>query len=136
MHPAQRVRHDTYSLPVQPDARGHAAARSAAGASTTATQRPPACPACLHGSYRTSGDRVITDLLLDPLYSLALMVLGWLPEVELRVPETSGLGHYIAGLDQIVPIAGPIQLGLGVLSALVVFVVIRLVLVVINIVWW
>jgi hypothetical protein len=78
---------------------------------------------------------VITDLLLTIVTGLANLALAPLPEGHLDLPSPSGLANVLGGVDSLVPILGPLSLAMTVLAAVGVFIAVRLVLVVVNIVW-
>jgi hypothetical protein len=77
---------------------------------------------------------VIVDLLVAAGLSVWNFAVGLLPTGHLDLPGASGLADVLGGVDSLIPIRGPLLLALGVLSAVVVFVVVRVVLIVINIV--
>lgn len=81
------------------------------------------------------GVRVITDAIVGAALALVSGVLGLLPSGHLSLPSAAGLGDVLAGLDSMVPILAPLQVALGLLAAVLVFMAVRLVLVVVNIVW-
>jgi hypothetical protein len=78
---------------------------------------------------------VITDALLGAALAVWNYAVGLLPDGHLSLPSTSGLSTVLGQVDSLVPILGPLQLALTILSAVGVFIAVRLVLVVINIIW-
>jgi hypothetical protein len=72
---------------------------------------------------------VITDLVLGLFSHLA----GWLvdtlpPAGAVAFPGVSAIATTVAKLDSLVPVAGVIQVAVGVLAAVLVFFLVRLVL--------
>lgn len=78
---------------------------------------------------------VITDALLSFALAIWNGAVGLLPSGHLPLPSATGLASVLGGLDSLIPILGPLSLALVILSAVVAFIVVRVILVVINIVW-
>lgn len=78
---------------------------------------------------------MITDALLSFAGWLAGVVGGILPDGHLSLPAVGGVTTWIAKVDSLVPVTGVLSVALGVLAAVVLFVTVRLVLVVWNLVW-
>lgn len=81
------------------------------------------------------GCGVITDALLDAALAVWNFAVGLLPTGHLALPSPDGLADVLGGLDSMVPILAPIQLGLTILAAVLVFITVRVILVVWNIVY-
>lgn len=80
---------------------------------------------------------MIVDAVLALLLSVVETIFGWLPEAPtLDLGPISGFAQLIGQIDSLIPILPIVGLAFGMLSALVIFLLIRLVLVVVNIVWW
>lgn len=78
---------------------------------------------------------MITDALLAVVSTLASWIDAALPDGHLSLPSLGGLGTVLGKVDSLVPIAGPLAAAVLVLSAVVVFVALRLILVLWNLVW-
>jgi hypothetical protein len=79
---------------------------------------------------------VITDALVAPLLAVVSWVVGKLPSGHaLALPSLDELWQTVAQVDSLVPVYGPLQVMLGVLALGAVFVVVRLVLTVWNLIW-
>lgn len=79
---------------------------------------------------------MVTDALLAPLLAAVQLVVGWLPDGDpVSVPGLGPVWLAVAQVDSLVPVMGPLVAMLGLLSAVVVFLVVRLVLVVWNLVY-
>jgi hypothetical protein len=79
---------------------------------------------------------MIVDAIAAPILAIVQWALGLLPRGEaLPLPDSSGLWELLAGFDSLVPIWPVLYAGLGLLSAAVVFVTIRIVLTVWNLIW-
>ncbi len=79
---------------------------------------------------------MITDAILVPVFEAVAYVMGLLPRGgSLPLPPLTPLWTVLAQVESLVPIMGPLYAGLGLLSAAVVFVTVRLVLVAWNLVW-
>lgn len=78
---------------------------------------------------------MIVDGLVAALLSVWEFVVALLPEGNLTLPSVGGIGTVIAQVDSLVPIIGPLTLALTILGALTAFLVVRIILVVVNIVW-
>lgn len=79
---------------------------------------------------------MIVDAILAPLLAAVSWALGLLPEgAPLDLPTLSPLWSAVSMLDSIVPIIGPLTVMLGLLSFGAVFVVVRLVLTVWNLIY-
>lgn len=64
---------------------------------------------------------MITGWFLDLVCSLVQPIIDVLPTDHLSLPDPSGVGDWIASVDALVPVAGVLQLGLGMLAAVVLF---------------
>jgi hypothetical protein len=78
---------------------------------------------------------VITDALLAVASTIAGWIAALLPSGHLTIPGSGPLVTVLGQLDSLVPIAGPLTAGVGVLAAVLAFVVVRLVLVLWNLIW-
>jgi hypothetical protein len=79
---------------------------------------------------------VITDALLSPLLAVVSAVVDMLPTgTPLSIGPVSTLWTAVRQFDSLVPVMGPLTAMLGILSAVVAFVVVRLVLTVWNLIW-
>lgn len=79
---------------------------------------------------------MVTDALLAPLLALVGKVLGWLPDgSSLPLPSLAPLMTVIGQVDSLVPIAGPLYLICTLLAAGAVFVLVRLLLTVWNLIY-
>jgi hypothetical protein len=79
---------------------------------------------------------MVTDALLAPLLAVVAKVVGLLPDGSpLPLPSLTPLLTVIGQVDSLVPIAGPLAVVTTVLAAGVVFVLVRLVLTVWNLIW-
>jgi hypothetical protein len=79
---------------------------------------------------------MVTDALLAPLLALVAKVVGWLPDGNaLPLPSLTPLLTVIGQVDSLVPIAGPLAVVCTILAAGAVFVLVRLVLTVWNLIW-
>lgn len=79
---------------------------------------------------------MITDALLSPLIAAVRSVLELLPVgTAPNLPSLQPVWDLIGGLDSLVPIVGPLLFMLGLLSGVVVFVTVRLVLTLWNLIW-
>ena len=70
---------------------------------------------------------MIVDLVVRFFADLFRPVIDTLPQGHLSLPGVTGLGSSLAGLDSLVPVLGVLRLGAVMLSALVLFVVVRVV---------
>lgn len=76
------------------------------------------------------------DGLVGFLTGLLRPVIETLPAgAPLPIPDLSGVGRTLGAIDQLVPIAGPLSAALGLLAALGVFIAVRLVLLVWNLIY-
>jgi hypothetical protein len=74
---------------------------------------------------------VITDALLAPLLALARWLANTLPDGQpLDTSGVAGLRDWLAGLNSLLPVAEVMGAALGLLAAVLVFLLVRLVLVV------
>ncbi len=79
---------------------------------------------------------MITDAILTVLSAVVGFLTSALPDGQpLTLPGASGLASAVGKVDSLVPIAGPMQALLGVMAAALVFVAVRLVLVIWNLLW-
>lgn len=78
---------------------------------------------------------MIVDALVAAVLGIWNFTTGLLPTGNLPLPSPAGLATVLAQLDSLVPILGPLSLALTILAALAAFIVVRLILVVVNIVW-
>lgn len=84
---------------------------------------------------RIGGVRVITDAVVSFLCALIKPIIDMLPTGSpVTIPGLGTLTTWIARADSFVPIAGPLTLMLGILSAVVVFFTVRMILTVVNLV--
>lgn len=78
---------------------------------------------------------MVTDALIAPfLYTLEYLI-GLIPNWSPNFGGVEAITVWIARVDSLVPIAGPLNVMLGVLAFGVVFVLVRLVLTLWNLVW-
>lgn len=78
---------------------------------------------------------MITDAILHWAVAVWNGAIGLLPHGHLSLPSASGLADLLGGLDSLVPILGPLSLALTILAAVVVFISVRVILVIWNIVY-
>jgi hypothetical protein len=79
---------------------------------------------------------MVTDAILRPLLSVVDFAFGLLPRAApMALPGGGALAQQLAGLDSLIPIGGPLRIALGILSAVVVFMLVRLILTVWNLIW-
>lgn len=79
---------------------------------------------------------MITDAVMTPVLSAVTWVLGLLPVGSpLPLPALDGFWSLVAQVDSLVPIWPVLYAALGLLAAGMVFVTVRLVLTVWNLVW-
>ena len=79
---------------------------------------------------------MILDALIGPLLDALSAGLGLLPEGKaLDLPNLDGFWNVVAGVDSIVPILGPLVVMMSILSMVLVFMAVRVVLTVWNLVW-
>lgn len=79
---------------------------------------------------------MITDAILWPLVMLAEWLERTLPDgAPLGMPDTSSFWSAVAGLNSLVPVGEVLVVALSLFAALAVFLVIRLVLLVWNLVY-
>lgn len=79
---------------------------------------------------------MVTDALLAPVLSVVQWVLDLLPDGQPpALPDLDLLWDALAGIDSLVPILGPLTFMVGLLGAVVAFVVARIVLTVWNLIW-
>jgi hypothetical protein len=79
---------------------------------------------------------MVTDALLAPLLALAQWVVDTLPDGQaLALPSLDGVWSAMAGLNSLLPVSEVVIAALGLLSLVVVFLAVRLVLVLWNLVW-
>lgn len=79
---------------------------------------------------------MITDAIVAPLLAVVSWVVGKLPAgAPLSLPSLSGVWDVVRQVDSLVPIWGPLQVMLAVLALGAVFIVVRLVLTVWNLIW-
>ena len=78
---------------------------------------------------------MVTDAVLGPLFVLAEWVLAQLPSAPVTVPGAGAMLLWVGRVDSLVPIAEPLTFAAGLGAVAVVFVVIRLVLTMWNLVW-
>jgi hypothetical protein len=108
------------------------------GAARSAAQRAPdgsrAADAGDPSSWAAVGV-VITDALLNAAMAVWDFVMGLLPSGHLDMPDPGGVADVLGGVDSLVPILGPLAVAMTILGALVTFLIVRVILVVINIIW-
>jgi hypothetical protein len=79
---------------------------------------------------------VITDALLAPILSAVQTLIGWLPGGQpLSIGPIDALWTAVRQFDSLVPVMGPVVAMLTLLTAVVAFVIVRLVLTVWNLIW-
>lgn len=78
---------------------------------------------------------MITDAVLALAGWVGTFVAGLLPSDHLTLPPLGGITSAIAKADSLLPVSGILTAALGVLAAVVVFVLIRLTLTVWNLIW-
>ncbi|MEN1974662.1 hypothetical protein AAHH18_06025 [Cellulomonas sp. P4] len=79
---------------------------------------------------------MITDALLAPILAAVQWVVDLLPEGQaLNIGPVEVAWKAVRQADSLVPIMGPTVAMLGLLSAVVVFVIVRLLLTVWNLIW-
>jgi hypothetical protein len=82
------------------------------------------------------GVGVITDALARWLAALLAPILDALPDgAPLPLPSFAVVGSTLGAINALLPISGPLQAAVALLGAGVVFVAVRLVLVVWNLLW-
>jgi hypothetical protein len=81
------------------------------------------------------GLSVITDALLKAIMAIVGPIFDLLPTGHLSLPDPSALADVLGGLDSMVPILAPLEVALVILAAVVLFMAVRAVLVVVNIIW-
>lgn len=79
-------------------------------------------------------------MVTDKILTFGSWVLGlfteFLPDSgHLSLPVVGPLGEFLGKLDTLIPILGPLQLAMTVLSAVVAFVALRVLLTLWNLVW-
>lgn len=80
---------------------------------------------------------MILDAILVPLFNMVEWVFAKLPAGQpLDLPGFTSVTGTLAKVNSVIPIGPVMQVAVVLLGALVVFVIVRLILVVINIVWW
>lgn len=78
---------------------------------------------------------MITDFVLGWMLGLWNDAVGILPDgSDITIPGLGTLTLWLARVDSLVPIAGPLSLMLGILSAVGIFITVRLVLTAIQVV--
>ena len=70
---------------------------------------------------------MIVDTLVSWIASLFNPVLNQLPDSSLGLPDPTSLANNLAGLDGLVPVLGVLRLGAVMLSALLVFLIVRVI---------
>lgn len=79
---------------------------------------------------------MITDAILGPLLGVVRWMVGLLPQGNpLPLPSLDQLWQIVGEVDGLVPVGTPLTVMLGVLAVGAVFIVVRLVLTVWNLVW-
>lgn len=78
---------------------------------------------------------MVIDLLLAPILSAVEWVVGLLPAASLTVPAIDQAVAKLAEVNSLVPIAPGLQAAVGLLSLLGVFLLVRAILVVWNLIW-
>ncbi len=71
---------------------------------------------------------MVLDLLIGLLDAIVRPVLSTIPTLSLGLPDPGVIGGYLADLDTLLPILGPLRLIVALLSLVVVFMGIRLLL--------
>lgn len=85
------------------------------------------------------GHPVIVDAVLGLILSVVEGIFSLLPEAPESSGWLDGVSSFTSGLgqvDSLIPILPVFYVAMGILSAVVVFVIVRVILVIINIVWW
>lgn len=79
---------------------------------------------------------MVTDFFLGLILSAVETVVGWLPDgVALDLPVIDSMVAWIQDLNSVIPVGPVIQAGVALLSLLGVFLAVRLVLTVWNLIW-
>ena len=78
---------------------------------------------------------MVTDAILSPLLGLVEWVLALLPSAPVTVPGAGPMLLWVGRVDSLVPIAEALTFAAGLGAVAIVFVVVRLVLTVWNLVW-
>lgn len=79
---------------------------------------------------------MVTDALLQPLINVVAYVVGLLPDGQpVALPPISGLWDWLRDFDSLIPVMGPVTFFLALVSAVVVFVAVRLTLTVWNLIY-
>ncbi|WP_263118596.1 hypothetical protein [Cellulomonas sp. RIT-PI-Y] len=79
---------------------------------------------------------MVTDAILAPLLAVVQWVVDMLPTGEpLSLGPVDGLWTAVRQFDSLIPVMGPVVVMLGLLSAVVAFVVVRLILTVWNLIY-
>jgi hypothetical protein len=80
--------------------------------------------------------RNITDEFLGVILGVVSGLVDSLPKGQpLDLPGVGGFWGVVTGVDSLVPILGPVYMAAGLLAAMVVFVGVRMVLTVWNLIW-
>lgn len=80
---------------------------------------------------------MIIDVLVAPLLRIVERMFRVLPEGQaLDLPGMQSMTDIMAKVNSVIPVGPVVQMAVVLLGALVVFLLIRLVLVIVNIVWW
>jgi hypothetical protein len=78
---------------------------------------------------------MITDLLISAMLGVWNAITGLLPDGgSITIPGISTLNLWLARADSFLPIAGPLALMVGILSAVGVFITVRLIITAIQVV--
>lgn len=79
---------------------------------------------------------MVTDAILAPLLAVVQWVVDMLPTGQsLSLGPVDGLWTAVRQFDSLIPVMGPVVVMLGLLSAVVAFVVVRLILTVWNLIY-
>lgn len=79
---------------------------------------------------------MVTDSILAPLLAVVARVLNLLPDgTAFTLPAISGLWDWLLDFNTLIPVYGPVVAMLTVLSAVVVFVTVRLILTIWNLIY-
>jgi hypothetical protein len=78
---------------------------------------------------------MVTDLFVAPFIAILQFVVNLLPVHTLTLPALDPVAEWIARLDSIIPIAGPLMVVVSVLALAVPFIVVRLALMVRHVIF-
>lgn len=78
---------------------------------------------------------MVTDALISPFLYTVEYLIGLIPEYSPDFGAVDSIVVWVARVDSLIPIAGPLSVMLGVLALGVVFVIVRLALTVWNLIW-